>query len=124
MTADISGLNELVSDLTAAPIRVQRQVDAVVRKGATNVKNDWRQRASGLRHAPLYPASITFDAGWKRGGYEAEVGPDKALPQGALGNLITYGSVNNPPSGDDIAVADAEAPRFEKAMRDLAEGLS
>lgn len=120
---DISGLNELVRDLTAAPGKAQRRVDAVVRKGAANVKNDWQRRAEGLRHAPLYPRSITFDAEWKRGGYEAEVGPDKLLPQGALGNLIEYGSAHNPPHGDGSAAADAEAPKFEKAMSDLADGL-
>lgn len=121
--SDITGLDALVADLTAAPMRVQRKVDGVVTKGAMNVQRDWRERASGLRHAPLYPASITVDLEWKGGGFEAEVGPDKELPQGALGNLITYGSVNNPPSGDDIAVSDAEGPRFEKAMGDLVDGL-
>lgn len=119
----IDGLTELVADLTAAPGRVQRKVDGVVRKGALNIKTDWQRRASGLAHAPAYPASITFDSGWKGAGYEAEIGPDKDKPQGALGNLITYGSANNPPSGDDIAVADAEAPKFEKALGDLVRDL-
>lgn len=120
--SDISGLNELIADLTDAPRKVQRGVDRVVDTGAKRMRDDWRQRASGSRHAPLYPKSITADSEWKRGAYVAEVGPDKSLPQGALGNLLTFGSVNNPPSGDDIAVADAEAPKFEKAMTDLADG--
>ncbi len=121
--SDISGLDELVADLRDAPGRVQRKVDAVVIKGAVDIKNDWRERASGNRHAPLYPASIGFDAGWKAGAFEAEIGPDKDKPQGALGNLLTYGSANNPPSGDDVAVAEAEAPKFLKAMSDLADGV-
>lgn len=120
---EISGLDELVSDMSNAPGKAQRSVVGVLHKGALNVRDDWRQRASGLRHAPLYPNSITADFGWDGSAYVAEVGPDKSRPQGALGNLITYGSVNNPPSGDDVAVADAEAPRFEKAMQDLADGL-
>jgi len=119
--SDISGLNELVADLTAAPGRAQRKVDGVVRKGAVNVKQDWQQRASGLAHAPLYPASITFDVGWERGSYVAEVGPDKDLPQGALGNLIEYGSANSPPHGDGSAAIDTEAPKFLRAMEDLAD---
>lgn len=118
---DISGLNELIADLTAAPGKAQRKVDGVVRKGAVNIVKDWRQRASGLRHAPLYPRSITFDAGWKGSAYEAEIGPDKDLPQGALGNLLTFGSANNPPTGHDVAVALAEAPKFEQAMSDLGD---
>lgn len=119
---EIDGLAPLIADLTEAPRRVRSKVDGVVRKGAVNMVRDWQQRASGLAHAPRYPDSIGFSAGWKGAGYEAEIGPDKLLPQGALGNLITFGSVHNPPSGDDVAVADAEAPRFEKAIADLAGG--
>lgn len=120
---DISGLTELVRDLSDAPRKAQRQVDGVVRKGALNVMNDWRQRASGLRHAPHYPRSITFDADWKAGAYEAEIGPDKTLPQGPLGNLIEYGSANNPPHGHGSAALDTEDPKFEKAMANLADRL-
>lgn len=120
---DISGLTELVADLTHATTKVAIESRKVVQKGALNIKNDWRRRASGLSHAPLYPASITYDTGFKKGGWEAEVGPDKSRPQGALGNLITYGSANNPPTGDDVLVVGAEAPKFEKAMHDLAGSL-
>lgn len=118
--SDLIGYNELIADLAGAPVKVAAAARAVVGKGALNIKKDWQERASGLAHAPLYPASITYDTSFKRGGWEAEIGPDKDKPQGALGNLITYGSANNPPSGDDIAVAAAEAPKFEKAIMDVA----
>lgn len=121
--SDITGLDSLLADLTSAPLRVQAKVAPVVIHGAGNIQREWRERASGLAHAPLYPSSITFDAGWKRGGFEAEVGPDKERPQGPLGNLIEYGSAKNPPHGNDVAVADAETPRFEKAIANLADGL-
>lgn len=118
---EITGLDELVRDLSDAPGRAQRKVDGIVRKGAVNVMEDWRQRASGLAHAPLYPRSVTFDAKWEGATYVAEIGPDKDLPQGALGNLIEYGSAKNPPHGDGSAALDAEAPRFEKAMDEAAD---
>lgn len=121
--SDISGLNELVADLTAAPGKAQRKVDAVVRKGATNIKNDAQRLISGLRHAPLYPQSITFDAGWKGAAYEAEIGPDKDRPQGALGNLLEYGSSKNAPLAHLGPALDLEGPRFEKAVADLTDGL-
>lgn len=116
---EVSGLNELVADLRDAPGKAQRKVDAVVKKGASNMVKDWRQRASGLRHAPAYPRSITFESDWEGSSYVAEVGPDRALTQGPLGDLIERGSSNNPPHGNDVAVAEAEAPRFEKAISDL-----
>jgi hypothetical protein len=118
---EIFGLNELVTDLSDASQKAQRRVPGVIRKAATNVKDDWRQRASGLAHAPLYPSSITFDTSWKGIAYEAEVGPDKDRPQGALGNLITFGSVNNAPTGHDVAVALAEEPKLAKALEDLVD---
>lgn len=121
--SDISGLTELVADLTAAPGRAQRKVDGVVRKGAVNVKNDAQRLISGLAHAPLYPASITFDAKWELGGYVAEIGPDKDRPQGALGNLLEYGSANNAPLTHLGPALDLEGPKFEKAIADLADGL-
>lgn len=118
---DISGLNELVVDLSTASATVGAKVRTVVQKGAANVKQDWQRRASGLSHAPLYPASITYETRIKGMAIEGLIGPDKDLPQGALGNLITYGSVNNPPSGDDVAVANTERPKFEKAIEDIAK---
>lgn len=121
--ADIEGIVELVTALDLAAAEVGVKTRGVVEKGALNIKRDWQQRASGLRHAPLYPASITYDLAVKGFGIEAEVGPDKDRPQGALGNLITFGSANNAPSGDDVAVLSTEAPKFVKAMTDLADGL-
>ena len=81
---------------------------------AGKVRDDWRENAGGLAHAPQFPGSITYDfvgmavgggvAGAFFGGsgsynVEIEIGPDKDRPQGALGNLIEFGSVNNPPMG-------------------------
>lgn len=120
--SDISGLNELIHDLTDAPRKVQRGVDAVVRKGAVNVKTEARRLASGNRYAPAYPQSITFDAGWKRGAYEAEIGPEKGGPQWGLGTILEYGvpSQGTAPQPHMRPAADAEEPRFEKAIADLA----
>lgn len=122
---DISGLTELVADLTAAPGRVQRKVDGVVKKGAVNIVKDARQRASGNRYAPRYPSSITFDSGWERGAYVAEIGPDKSLPgrQGALGNILEFGvpSKNTAPQPHLRPAFDIEEPKFVQAMENLAD---
>lgn len=92
----------------------------VVAKGALNIKNDARRRLGSLAHAPAYPSSITYDTFSGLRGPGAEIGPDKSRRQGALGNLIEYGSVNNPPHPHMAPAAEAEAPRFAKAMEDLA----
>lgn len=95
----------------------------VVSKGALNIKNDAKKRVSGLAHAPAYPRAISYDTAASADAAWAEIGPDKAKRQGALGNLLEYGSVHNAPIPHIRPAADAELPRFEKAMSDLAEKL-
>ena len=113
---DTDGLDELVRDLTTSPARVQRKAAEVVRKGAVNVKNDAARLITGLAHAPFYPASITFDEKWHGTAIEAEVGPDKDRPQGALGNILEYGTANNAPLAHLGPALDLEGPRLEKAI--------
>ena len=111
----------LALDLGAAPERVLAGLGPVVAKGALNIKNDWRASASGLAHAPAYPASITYDEDVSADGASAEIGPDKDKKQGALGNLIEFGSSKNPPHLDGQKALDAEEPRFLAALEALAE---
>lgn len=111
----------LALDLGAAPERVLAGVAQVVAKGALNIKNAWRRSASGLAHAPAYPFSITYDDHVSADGASAEIGPDKDKKQGALGNLIEFGSSKNPPHLDGQKALDAEEPRFIAALEALAE---
>ena len=120
--SDISGLNELVADLSAAPIHAKIAARSVVQKGCLNIKQDAQRLISGLRHAPLYPASITYSTEEKgNGNMEGVVGPDKDRPQGALGNLLEYGSSQNAPLAHLGPALDLEGPRFVKAMSDLGD---
>lgn len=97
----------------------RRDARKVLMRGAMNVKRDWASnaRASSGRHAPMYPASISFDvASYGPDIVAATIGPDKGGPQGALGNLLEYGSIHNPPHRDGGRALDAEEPRFEAQM--------
>lgn len=123
MSADVSELRALARDLSEAPRRVQREAAGVVEKGALNVKNGMRDDAEGIGHAPHFPRSITYDmkvGAALVGRIEAEIGPDKGLPQGALGNILYFGTSNNAPVRDIGKALAEEAPRFEKALADLA----
>lgn len=121
ITWDTSGLNELVADLGRGELRTVPLAAAVVAKGALNVKNEARQMASGLRHAPAYPASITYDIAGN--GLSAEIGPDKDKRQGALGNILEYGTSKNAPHAHLGPALDREGPAFEKALGDIVDGL-
>lgn len=116
-TSEVAAVADiLVKAAGVAPVEAR----AVVQKGALNIKTDARRLASGLKHAPAYPASITYDTRFTPTGASAEIGPDKGRRQGALGNILEYGTTNNAPHPHMAPAAELEQPRFEKAMEDLA----
>jgi hypothetical protein len=111
---DSSDFSRLVGDVSRLPVEAQRFLPQALEVTAGKVRDTARKNATGMEHAPAFPQSITYDfVGDSHGGgtlgafiggrgardYAIEVGPDKDRPQGALGNLIEYGSVNNAPQG-------------------------
>lgn len=121
MLFDSSEVRKMVKGFEdAAGGPTMKEVTAVVFKGAMQIKQDSTRRASGMAHAPAYPRSIDFDMFVSLRGPAAEIGPNKSKRQGALGNLIEYGSVNNPPRPHMGPAAEAEEPKFARALEDLA----
>lgn len=118
-----TGLTELIADFGKASLKALPEIEKVISKGALNIKQDAAQRASGLAHARAYPSSIGYDLYYLPGSIRARIGPDKDKRQGALGNLLEYGSVNNPPRPHLSPALDAEAPRTERAIADVAQRL-
>lgn len=121
---DSDDLRTLAVDLDRAAARAPEETRAVVVKGNINIKRDWRSAWSGLAHALALPAAITDDVRYGLGVIVGEVGPDKGRRQGALGNLIEFGSENNAPIPGGLPAAEAEAPRFERALGELGERLA
>lgn len=117
-THQLTALVKSFDDATGGP--AMKDVEAVVFKGAMNIKKDAARRASGMAHAPAYPRSIDFDMHFSLRGPTAEIGPNKSKRQGALGNLLEYGSVHNAPRPHMAPAGEAEEPRFAKAIEDLA----
>jgi hypothetical protein len=122
----LDGLRDLFHRAGTTAVAVQ--LEPVVKKAAVNVKKTWRDNArasvAGAGHARAYPSSITFDGPVREGNtISAEVGPDKNLRQGALGNLIEYGSAHNPPHWDGKRAAEAEAEGFAKYVGDAGEAV-
>lgn len=118
-----SGLSRLASDLRKSGDDVEKEASAVIKRGAMNIKRGWKSNAkssSGAPWAPYYPNSITFDEDRTGPLLNAEIGPDKNLPQGPLGNLLEFGSVNNPPHNDGGRALRAEAPKYIANMRKVA----
>lgn len=120
---DTSQLRQWATDLGEAAEDVVPEIRKVVEKGLLNIKNGARRRISGHPSAPYYPASIDYDIRQSGTSVEGEVGPNKNRRQGALGNLLEFGSVNNAPIPHMAPATDAELPKLEKHLGDVVPGL-
>lgn len=121
LSIDLSQVIRLADDLEAAPRRIIPAVTPAIKRGAFNIKKDafWRIQsvvATGHGYARQYPYSITYDVFTAPTRVVAEIGPDKDKPQGALGNLLEFGSSNNPPYPHLMPAARTEAPKTEVAI--------
>jgi len=94
--------------------------EKVVFVGALNIKRDAQRRISGHRRWRRLPYAIDFDTYRSLKGPSAEIGPNHDKPQGPLGNIAEYGSPTSEPIPFMAPAADAEQPKFERAMEDLA----
>ena len=121
VTAD--GLNELAAHLEAVAEDVGPEAKKILGRAGFNIKKDAQRKASGIRHAPHYPRSIGYDTWWRGDSGRVEIGPDKSKPQGPLGNILEYGTVNNPPYAHLGPALDYEGPNFERFMGELGERL-
>lgn len=116
---DVSELQKLSASFAVASSRVGPDARAAVSKGALNVKTDTREHVSDdpywKRLAQTVNYSMTGNAFYSAAdvGYE-----DKG--QGELAGIYEFGSVKRAPHPTLIPAFEREAPRFEKAMGDLA----
>lgn len=121
MSAD--GINGLAAHLETAAEGAAPEAKKILGRAAFNIKKDAQKKASGIRHAPHYPRSISYDTMWRGDSGWAEIGPDKDRPQGPLGNILEYGTSNNPPYAHLGPALDYEAPNFERYLGELGERL-
>ncbi|SBT63928.1 hypothetical protein GA0070622_0896 [Micromonospora sediminicola] len=125
---DASDVNRLRAHLEQVPADAHRNLVKATEFSARGIKDTSREFASGLAHAPDYPQAITYDVD-DRGagdGVAAEIGPEKERRQGALGNILEYGTINNPPYAHLGPALDIWTPDWEhgleKAAADALDG--
>lgn len=116
MSVIVIGLQELVASLEGAPLQLRGYAAKAVEVTARTVRDDARERISGHRYLPRYPQSITYDIKATATGVEAEIGPDKSLPQGPLGNIIEYGTSKTAPLPHLGPALDAAEPDAEHGI--------
>jgi hypothetical protein len=113
-------VTDLVQLLAKAPVVAVVEARAIVKRGANNIKTDAQRRVGKLKHAPAYPRAISYDTHESATKAWAEVGPDKNKRQGALGNLLEFGSPTSPPHPHMAPAAEAELPKFERFLTEAA----
>lgn len=118
---DASEVNTLAADLGKIPARTVPAVTAVVTKGAQNVKEQMRDEAESGGTTRHFSRSISYDVSGGLGGVEAKIGPDKERTQGALGNLLYFGTSTQGPVLDIQGPLTAEEPKFEKELGNAIE---
>jgi hypothetical protein len=119
---DASAVDRLAVTIGKAEVKAAAGMFAVAKKAGQNVKDGMARDAEGISHAPAFPRSISYSI--YPGGLRTvvvEVGPDKDRPQGALGNILYFGTSNNGPVRDIGKALRDETPRFERALLDLGE---
>lgn len=116
MGLEVTGLDDLIRSLEHAGPAATVGVTKAAHVFGGKVKAAWRGFDSGLAHAPLYPLSIGYDVTYGAGWVEATIGPDKDLAQGALGNLIEFGSSHNPPHNSGARALALHAGDLERGV--------
>ena len=124
ISIDAHEVRELAADFTRVPGKLSRHAIPVLSRGALNIKNQMREsfEASGNAGFRFVGRTVSYDLVTEGTELSAEIGPTK--PEGALANVAIFGT---PRGGGTVAdpreALEAEAPRFEKALADLAEEL-
>lgn len=118
---DLTQVRQLAHDLGAGTgPRLTSTVQQVVSRGALNVKNDAVRLISGHPRSRHYPRSISYDLEVRGHEISAEIGPDKDRTQGALGNILEFGTSKNAPIPHLGPALVAEEPRFGPALAEAA----
>jgi hypothetical protein len=113
-------VTDLVQLLAQAPAVAVVEARAIVKRGAQNIKTDAQRRIGRPKHAPAYPSAISYETHESPVHAWAEIGPDKNKRQGALGNILEFGSPTSAPHPHMAPAAEKELPRFERFLQDAA----
>lgn len=109
------GLEALAADLARAQLQTPAAARVTVAAAAKETQQAWQRAWSGIRPAGL-AASITYDITPGVGSFKAEIGPDKSIGAGPLGNIIEFGTSKNAPIPGGLPALDAQAPKLERTL--------
>ena len=118
-------MRQLATDVAKAAGRLAslEDVDAVMKKGATVIKDAQNENLAGSAHFRGISGSVTYDRQGALGAVVYEGGPDKDRRGGALANIAFFGGSRGGGTVDFDGPIDAEMPEIEKHLADIIEDL-
>lgn len=125
MGVTVSGLDDLNRfgvELGKIASKALPDVDAVLERGALNIKEDLVAGAKGSPHFKGMAGSISYDSMYGVGVARYEIGPDKSRRGGALGNIYYFGTSRGGGTGDLEGPLMREAPEVYNQLGKLADG--
>lgn len=116
---DTRELDNWALNLGRAGREVTVEALKVMEGTAGRVAAGMRQDFSGISHAPYVPGAIDYDVR----GLSIEVGVNKRKRQGALGNILAFGTSTLPAVVDHTASLQREIPKLEFILGEIGVGV-
>jgi len=121
---DTSELRKLSTDLGRIPARVVPEAEAVLKKGAQNLKESMAAEFEGSPHFKRVGAAVSYERRGFASEIAYEIGPEIGRGAGSLGGIAVEGGANG--GGGSVKVdhlLEPEAVSIEKYLGDALEGL-
>ncbi len=128
MASTVTGAREFAAKLRTTNENIGPAVQATLKKGAVNIKRDWRKDIQRSRHFRQVSSAVNFDqrsfSGFGATVFSMEIGLDKGSP-GSLGNVVHFGTSRGGGTvGDPMQYLDREAPELAKHLaQDIVKGF-
>ncbi len=118
-------MRQLATDIAAGAGRLASltDVDAIMKKGATVIKDEQNENLAASRSFRGIGGTVTYDRQAALGAVAYEGGPDKDRRGGALANIAFFGGSRGGGTVDFDGPLEAQMPEIETQLADLIEDL-
>lgn len=123
-TIDTSEARALAVELGRMPAKAIPEAEAVLEKGAVELKKAMRSEFEKSRHFRMGARAVSYDRRGFAREIAYEIGPDMASDDGKLAHIAVDGGANGGGGSVDIDhLLEPEAKQVEKFLGDVLEGL-
>ena len=124
MTLDTSELRKFQADLGRVPAKVVPEGEAVLKRGAQNLKESMAAEFEGSPHFKRVSAAVSYERRGFAREIAYEIGPEMGRGAGSLAGIAVEGGANG--GGGSVKIdqlLEPEAVQVEKHLLDVLDGL-